>query len=138
METRYILMVFEELIQLLLQTRQSVLISRGLRIENLPSAFALTWDNLRRCPSFQEWLEKYQRTWWEVLWSAHAAEGQSWIIQQCLYIADSLSDAIRLRPHMTISFRSFTPTQIESVWEQQKDWEEQSEWLEESEIGQSL
>jgi hypothetical protein len=138
METRGVLMVFEELIQILLQTNRSILISRGLRIQNLPSAFTLTWDNLRRCPSFQEWLEKYQRTWWEVLWSVSEADGKGWAIQQCLYIADSLTDAIRLRPHMTISFQSFSPTQIESAWEDQPDWEEESAWLEESEIGQCL
>lgn len=136
MESRCVLMVFEELIQTLLQTNRSVLISRGLRIPTIPSAISMTWDALRLCPSFGEWMEKYQRTWWEVLWSAPAAAGEEWTIQQCLYIADSLSDAIRLRPHMTISFQSFSARQIEFTMDNEQDWEQEKEWQEESEIEQ--
>lgn len=133
METNRVLMVFEELIKTLL-TKQSSLISQHLRIHNLPSGILLTWDNLMCCSSFQEWMEKYQRTWWEVLWFVPESSRQEWTIKQCVYIADSLSDAIRLRPHLSISFQSFSPAQLEDAFEDIGDWEEDLNWNKQSEI----
>ena len=134
METRHILMTFEELIQILLKTNRNALITRFLKIQNPPSAITAG----KPFSVLEEWVEKYQQTWWEVIWTIPASADSPWRIQQCLYVADSLSDAVRLRPYLDISFRSFTQEQLETAFEENGDSPFDNDWNEEAEVEQYL
>ena len=74
MQSKTYLMSFEQMIQLLAETTNHVGPSPDL-------------------------FEKLSRTWWEV-----EIAGENHIPLQCSYVADSLQDALRLRPDINTSY----------------------------------
>jgi hypothetical protein len=121
MESQFRLIPFEELISLLsrhgftdrLETvmKMRVFSDQGSRNHPIP----VLSDECR---------EKYSGTWWELLLPLPQDSAKP---VHCFYVADSLRDALRLRPRTDLSFwanSSQTPTQFLT---------QTLEWLEEME-----
>ena len=139
MKTQHILMAFEELLQTLFKANDGSLITRHLRMNGISPTLSTAFDSWTQSPLFFEWLEKYKHTWWEVIQPLEAAvDPNTTRIQQCIYIADSLSDAIRLRPDLPISLHSFPLDSMESALNDSGEWPAQIAWDEGLEIKQFL
>jgi len=78
--------------------------------------------------------EKFMNTWWEVCWPFSKKNPSH--PPQCLYVADSLRDALRLRPHIDVTFWPDKPKSfakyLKSDEDEDENWSECDEhWLEE-------
>lgn len=102
------LMAFEELVQ--------TFISRG--VTNWPCVLVPQPDN-RRLVSEQELKENLKHTWWEVAWASG--------IPRCRYLADSLRDALRLRPHIELSDSYISAIHWISLIQEWEDGQEDAE-----------
>ena len=70
----------------------------------------------RRLVSEQELKENLKHTWWEVAWTSG--------MPRCRYLADSLRDALRLRPHITVAGSLASAVYWEVLLE---EWEEEEQ-----------
>ncbi|MEJ5259929.1 MAG: hypothetical protein WHS88_07060 [Anaerohalosphaeraceae bacterium] len=102
MKRQTLLMVFEELWPILLKTSPASSIWRQIRI---PAGYFSVLEGGYEEEVLAEWAQKHHRTWWEVTWAFPEYSSEP-ILQQCRYVADSFSDAVRLKPHLLISYHS--------------------------------
>jgi hypothetical protein len=119
MELRCRLLPFEELIPLLRRY------GLGDRLDDILKLKVFSAGVSRNQPDpllSDECREKYSGTWWEVLWPL-PQNSTSPIC--CFYVADSLRDALRLRPKADLSFctENFTHY-LTQVCEWTEDYEE--------------
>jgi hypothetical protein len=121
MESRFRLLPFEELISLLSRHGFAERLEMAMKMR----VFSAQESPNRKTPVLSdECREKYSGTWWEIGFPLPQNSGQR---LQCFYVADSLRDALRLRPRADLSFwadSSQTPTQFLN---------QTSEWIEEME-----
>jgi hypothetical protein len=68
----------------------------------------------------QEAFEKFRRTWWEV-----SIPDNSSLLSQCIYVADSLRDALRLKPGINLSPWASSFEQLELEFDDSEDWIEE-------------
>ncbi len=134
MKTREVLMPFEELLQILLKTNHNRLLDRLFKLHSLPDLLPGAAQALFPLSLFQEEFEKFHGTWWEVQIQSAPCPDSTPLIEQCLYTADSLSDAVRLKPHLEISFQALTAARIENAFDENQDWMDEPEENERIEI----
>ena len=118
MEYRSSLLPFETLVAVLNQNGFSDKLDTITHIKSLDTMFAQQVDNNQIT---EECREKLRNTWWEVLWPTDESDN---LAPECRYLADSLRDAMRLRPGIDISmlagkFGSFIHYLMEI-----EDWEQ--------------
>jgi hypothetical protein len=75
-----------------------------------------------------EYREKFMNTWWEVCWPFPKATPSN--PPQCLYLADSLRDALRLRPNIDTTFWSNKSESFAEYLKQTEEWLEEAEEFE--------
>ena len=68
--------------------------------------------------------ERYHDTWWEVF-----VPTASDVIPRCVYVADSLKDALRLRPNINISHWSCSFETSDQYLSRTEGWEEEYDLL---------
>ncbi|HOK65432.1 MAG TPA: hypothetical protein PK054_05095 [Anaerohalosphaeraceae bacterium] len=102
MKRQTLLMAFEELWPILLKISPASPIWRQIRI---PAGYFSVLEGVYDEDVLTEWAQKHQRTWWEVTWAFPDYPSEP-ILQQCRYVADSFSDAVRLKPQLVISYHS--------------------------------
>lgn len=76
-----------------------------------------------------ECYEKFMNTWWEVYWPFPKANPSN--PPQCLYLADSLRDALRLRPNIDIAFWPDKPKSFAKYLKYDEDWLEEDSFVQE-------
>jgi hypothetical protein len=76
----------------------------------------------------EECREKFMNTWWEVCWPDSKMAPSN--PPQCRYLADTLRDALRLRPNIDITFWSNTSESFVEYLKQTEEWLEDAEELE--------
>lgn len=96
MKAKTYLMSFEQLIQFLENNTMNTV---KLPAINLPPFYQQLMERNQSAVLTCDLFEKFDRTWWEVELSD---EGK--ILSQCFYVADSLQDALRLRPDIDTSY----------------------------------
>lgn len=64
--------------------------------------------------------EKFMNTWWEVCWPFPKASPSH--PPKCLYLADSLRDALRLRPNIDIAFLPDKSKSFAEYLHRDKNW----------------
>jgi hypothetical protein len=72
----------------------------------------------------QSFIERFQGTWWEV-----SIPVNNEILPKCAYVADSLTDALRLKPNVALSRWSCSFERVEDNFISQEDWAEEFEPL---------
>lgn len=70
--------------------------------------------------------EKLRDTWWEVAWSSDVQNESP----RCLYLADSLPDALRRRPHIHIAADSHLLCTAEELFELMAPWQDEEDEME--------
>jgi hypothetical protein len=118
MELRSRLVPFEELIPLL---KRYGLTERLDEIMKLKVFSAGASRNHPEPLLSEECREKYSGTWWEIIWPLPRNSTSPLC---CFYVADSLRDALRLRPQADLSFCTENFTQYLT---QTQDWLEEME-----------
>jgi hypothetical protein len=121
MESQFRLLPFEELISLLSQHGFTDRLAMVMKMR----VFSEEGSRNHPIPALSdECREKYSGTWWEILLPLP----QDYTAPlHCFYVADSLRDALRLRPRTDLSFwanSSQTPTQFLN---QTQEWFEEME-----------
>ncbi len=124
MEYRTSLLPFETLVALLSQNGFSDKLDAIMSIKAFEATLSQQAENNPLTPEYQE---KLRDTWWEVQWPVADSDNSA---PQCRYLADSLRDAMRLRPGIDISllaneFESFVDYLVEI-----EDWEQEEEYAE--------
>lgn len=119
MKTKTYLMMFEQLIELLgcdystgSQLADSTLSKIGADFIDRSAL----WES-------EVLLERLASTWWEVEVNLHDQPSR------CLYVADSLVDAIRLRPHIDVSFWSTWHSSVACFVADMEEWTEQQYYV---------
>lgn len=72
--------------------------------------------------TYQEMLERFDGTWWEVEIPIHNETSY-----RCTYVADSLKDALRLKPGINLSPWSSSYELLEMSWDDTEDYEDDNE-----------
>jgi hypothetical protein len=124
MESQFRLLPFEELILLLSRYGFTDRLETVMKIRVFSAEES--WNHKMPVLS-DECREKYSGTWWEICFPLPQ---NSTAPLHCLYVADSLRDALRLRPRADLSFwanSSQTPTQFLN---QTQEWLEEMEEVE--------
>ena len=96
MKTQRYLMSFERMVQLLRDRGVKVDASQIMGLQATPSHLLC---NGRIVVFADDLFEKLGGTWWEVELSCQGERPS-----QCMYLADSLQDAMRLRPEINTSY----------------------------------
>jgi hypothetical protein len=121
MEPRFRLLPFEGLISLLKQHEFVDRLDRVLKIR----VFSPDETSGVETPELSdECREKYSGTWWEVRWPLPQNSGRP---PECFYVADSLRDALRLRPRADLSFWANSSESLTQYLAQTQDWLEEME-----------
>ncbi len=100
MEPQFRLLPFEELILLLKRYGFADRLDTIMQVRIFSVGVPMGLEMLTLS---DECREKYRNTWWEILWPLPKNPST---LPQCFYAADSLRDALRLRPQADISFWS--------------------------------
>ncbi len=79
-----------------------------------------------------ECCQKFANTWWEVCWPSPKADLSN--PPQCMYLADSLRDALRLRPNINIMFWPDRPKSFAKYLICNDDWSEYDDELAEEAV----
>lgn len=95
METSSV-MRFEDLLRLWQESRSDTSIFTLLGL-SLPSEYRVV--SAANAGLREVLCERLRGTWWEVIWPRFSARNVISAQVRCRYLADSLPDAIRLRPH---------------------------------------
>jgi hypothetical protein len=108
MECHSSLLPFETLVAFLSQNGFSEKLDAIMHLKSLDTMNSQQVDNNQ---IKEEYREKLRDTWWEVQWPATDSDN---LAPQCRYLADSLRDAMRLRPGIDISMLAdkSTPCQL--------------------------
>lgn len=124
MKNKTYLMSFEEIIQYL--ESRNVDIER-IEISSLqaPRCFVRYGDQSVMVSS--DLFEKFKGTWW---WVEMSDEKNT--VSQCCYLADSLQDALRLRPDIDAFYWCNVADHVSRFVSEVIDWEEDEVFLEES------
>lgn len=124
MEYRSSLLPFETLVSFLNQNGFSDKLDTIMHIK---SHDAMDFQPMDNNQITKEYLEKFRDTWWEVLWPATESNN---LAPQCRYLADSLRDAMRLRPGIDISMLADKAGYFVNYLMQIEDWEQDEEYAE--------
>lgn len=124
MEYRSSLLPFETLVAVLNQNGFSDILDTIMRIKSFDVMHAQQIDNDQIT---KEYREKLRDTWWEVLWPAEDSDNPA---PQCRYLADSLRDAMRLRPGIDISMLADKSGSFVNYLMEIEDWEQDEEFAE--------
>lgn len=79
--------------------------------------------------SDQDAFERFHGTWWEVIIPA----GREFL-PRCIYVADSLRDALRLKPGINLSPWSSSSDLLEQFSDDAEDWSEEVDFLDYAEM----
>jgi hypothetical protein len=123
METQLYLLPFEVLLTLLQQRGFANNLDTIFKIRVFSNGVDLGQEMLELS---EECREKYRDTWWEVVWPQPHNKSS---LPQCFYVADSLRDALRLRPRTDISFWANPAETLTQYLAQTKEWFEETEEL---------
>ena len=96
MKSQTYLMSFERMLRILQENGINIERSLVMRMTSPPSRLVC---NGQAVVLSNDLCEKFLGTWWEV-----ELAGDDEIPSRCFYIADSLQDALRLRPHIDTSY----------------------------------
>jgi hypothetical protein len=124
MESRFRLIPFEELISLL--SRHGF----AERLETVMKMRVFSVEDSRNHPRpvlSDECREKYSGTWWELLLPLPRDYTTP---PHCFYVADSLRDALRLRPRNDLSFWANSSQTLAQFLNQTREWLEEMEEVE--------
>ncbi len=124
MEYRSSLLPFETLVAVLNQNGFSDQLDTIMHIKSFDMMHAQQIDNNQ---TTEEYREKLRDTWWEVLWPATDSDNPT---PQCRYLADSLRDAMRLRPGIDISLLADKSGSFVNYLMEIEDWEQDEEFAE--------
>lgn len=127
MELRCRLLPFEELIPLLQRYGLGDRLEKILKLKVFSAGVS---SNQPQPLLSDECREKYSGTWWEVIWPL---PNNSTASSCCFYVADSLRDALRLRPRADVSFWAKCSDNISQYLVQTQDWMEDLEEMEDLE-----
>ncbi len=75
----------------------------------------------------EECRERLRDTWWEIQWPATDSD---FLAPECRYVADSLRDAMRLRPGIDISLLADKSSLFVNYLMEIEDWEQDEEFAE--------
>ncbi|HML76659.1 MAG TPA: hypothetical protein PKB02_19365 [Anaerohalosphaeraceae bacterium] len=124
MEYRSSLLPFETLVAVLNQNGFSDKLDTIMHIKSFDMMHAQQIDNNQIT---EEYRERLRDTWWEVLWPAKDTDN---LTPQCRYLADSLRDAMRLRPGIDISLLADKSGSFVNYLMEIEDWEQDEEFAE--------
>lgn len=124
MEYRSSLLPFETLVAVLNQNGFSDKLDTIMHIKSFDMMHAQQIDNNQIT---EEYRERLRDTWWEVLWPA---EDTNNLTPQCRYLANSLRDAMRLRPGIDISLLADKSGSFVNYLMEIEDWEQDEEFAE--------
>ncbi|MGH2270716.1 hypothetical protein ACQ9LF_02845 [Anaerohalosphaeraceae bacterium U12dextr] len=124
MECHSSLLPFEKLVDFLTQNGFSEKLDTILHIKSLHIRHSHQADHNQIT---EECLEKLKGTWWELQWPTPDSDN---ITPQCRYLADSLRDAMRLRPGIDISLLADKTSLFVNYLMEIEDWEQDEEYAE--------
>jgi hypothetical protein len=123
MESQLHLLSFEVLLSLLRQRGFANRLDTIFKIQIFSDGIDLGREMLEMSETCRE---KYRDTWWEIVWPQPYDKTSP---PQCFYVADSLRDALRLRPRTDISFWANPTETLAQYLAQTKEWFEETEEL---------
>lgn len=124
MTERSYLVAFEELFEFLVRHRLCD------NLSHIPSINRLTQLKKHELNSneYHEFIERFRGTWWHVTFPVNKR-----LTPQCAYVADSLTDALRLKPDIALSPWSCCFETQDDHFTSKESWEEEFEpanfWL---------
>ena len=129
MNKKSYLMPFEEVVKMLIGKGLGGNIPDLMRLRSMPEARC---EDYFSSPGYQECQERYHQTWWEIICDQEFESKLPSSPFQCLYLADSLKDAIRLRPRGKIRFWSCSTKDMNTYLDQMEDWSDDQDIFEEN------